>query len=327
MKTFAIALLGLLCAAPCARAELLDTVTFNPARLGQYERLKVSDALTSPGGVQTQSLTVSSSGTVSVDNAGSYQVEQTQAVGAVDMPSTRFETPQVYSQGGAASFESLDEEALSHIENLTHTALKVKANRLNVNRMSVSGANLSDYDGRVVQGLVLGGNDIAAPDASCQNMKWFERTADDGNIYKVLGMATCGGAAATQLKGNWWGGDSYPDWDNHTGLNGCGHYTISVGNNAGLEGVFRECISQDCGYPSSTCNSTLISRLGTFGNATLLDPTEACEIVDASSPISGSYSCDAYVCDYQMSYSCGGNATYNKPYLPCHHFRLNCYYE
>ena len=52
-------------------AEVIQTINFNPARLGQYERLKVSEKATFQGGLTAQSMQVSSGGTVSINESNS----------------------------------------------------------------------------------------------------------------------------------------------------------------------------------------------------------------------------------------------------------------
>ena len=49
-------------------AEVIQTINFNPARLGQYERLKVSEKATFQGGLTAQSM---SAGTVSINESES----------------------------------------------------------------------------------------------------------------------------------------------------------------------------------------------------------------------------------------------------------------
>ena len=52
-------------------AEVIQTINFNPARLGQYERLKVSEKATFQGGLTAQSMQVRSGGTVSINESNS----------------------------------------------------------------------------------------------------------------------------------------------------------------------------------------------------------------------------------------------------------------
>ena len=63
MKNLSWAVLGLLLCVPFTGAETIDSVSFNPARLGRYETLKVSDQLTTKGGIEANAVTVQSGGT------------------------------------------------------------------------------------------------------------------------------------------------------------------------------------------------------------------------------------------------------------------------
>ena len=66
-------LTGILFVLACAplSAEVIQTINFNPARLGQYERLKVSEKATFQGGLTAQSMQVNSGGTVSINESNS----------------------------------------------------------------------------------------------------------------------------------------------------------------------------------------------------------------------------------------------------------------
>ena len=90
MKNLSWAVLGLLLCVPFTGAETIDSVSFNPARLGRYETLKVSDQLTTKGGIEANAVTVQSGGTVSVNNAGNYKFPATEVKGSVEMTSTDF---------------------------------------------------------------------------------------------------------------------------------------------------------------------------------------------------------------------------------------------
>ena len=66
-------------------AEVIDSVSFNPARLGRYETLKVSDQLTTKGGIEANAVTVQvkPGRTVSVNNTGNYKFPVTEVLGSV----------------------------------------------------------------------------------------------------------------------------------------------------------------------------------------------------------------------------------------------------
>lgn len=176
-------------------AETIESVTFNPARLGRYENLKVSDTLTTQGGVNAQAVTVQSGGTVSVQNSGNYQADKVDVAGNISMPSTQFVTPTMEVKGKAA-FVNKSSNAASEIKNL-NSIVRVKGNVLKLGNVTVTGATTTDYDDNSASGLTLGGNNIPTPTSACSNLSWINRVADDGKAYKVLGFASCSGGDST----------------------------------------------------------------------------------------------------------------------------------
>lgn len=195
MRKLLYILPGLLFLASWSVAETIESVTFNPARLGRYENLKVSDTLTTQGGINAQAVTVQSGGTVSVENSGNYQADTVDVAGQISMPSTRFVTPTMETKGTAA-FVNKSSNAASEIENL-NSIVRVKGNVLKLGSVTVSGTTTTDYDDNSASGLTLGGNKIPVPTSSCSNLSWISRVADDGNAYKVLGFASCTGDDGT----------------------------------------------------------------------------------------------------------------------------------
>ena len=168
MKKLFYVLPGLCLFASGAAAETIDSVSFNPARLGRYETLKVSDQLTTKGGIEANAVTVQSGGTVSVNNAGNYKFPATEVKGSVDMKSTDFKAVTLNSRG-TASFENKSSSAESKISTLNTSTADVRA----------------------------GENDIPRPASvgldNCSNLTWVERTTDDNYKYKVLAFGTCAG--------------------------------------------------------------------------------------------------------------------------------------
>ena len=49
-------------------AEVIQSVNFNPARFGQYERLKVSEQANFKGGLKAKSMQVQSAGTIDLND-------------------------------------------------------------------------------------------------------------------------------------------------------------------------------------------------------------------------------------------------------------------
>ena len=73
MKNTIIASLSLLLVCVSAQAEVIQSVNFNPARFGQYERLKVSEKATLKGGLKAQSMRVHSAGTINLEETPSAE--------------------------------------------------------------------------------------------------------------------------------------------------------------------------------------------------------------------------------------------------------------
>ena len=182
MKNLSWAVLGLLLCVPFTGAETIDSVSFNPARLGRYETLKVSDQLTTKGGIEANAVTVQSGGTVSVNNAGNYKFPATEVKGSVEMTSTDFKADTLNSRG-TASFENKSSSAESKISTLNTSTADVRANILDLTSVTVPTGG----------SLTLGENAIPEPTQSCSNLRWVERTADDNYKYKVLAFGSCAG--------------------------------------------------------------------------------------------------------------------------------------
>ena len=180
-------------------AEIIESLSFNPSRLGRYETLKVSDKLVSKGGINAQALTIQSMGTVTIDNDGDYQILEADVQGAVDMPETLFEGGTVYSSGTAA-FVDRTSGAYSNIRQIDTQAdlLRLRANVLRVGTMSIEGGEAQDYDDAAVSGFTLGNNKIPKPSRTCSGLSWITRTAEQNGKkynYQVLGYTNCLGGA------------------------------------------------------------------------------------------------------------------------------------
>ena len=73
MKNIIITGLSLLLVGVSAQAEVIQSVNFNPARFGQFERLKVSEKATLKGGLKAQSMRVHSAGTINLEEKPSAE--------------------------------------------------------------------------------------------------------------------------------------------------------------------------------------------------------------------------------------------------------------
>lgn len=199
MKNKIAILLGMVLCAASAPAEVVESVSFNPSRLGQFERLKISDRLNAPGGVQSSRMTVHSGNRVAVENAGNYQLDYALPSGKVAMPGTQFESANLKARGGEGEFGREGNSYVSTVGTLQGDMVRLKANVLKVNQINVEGSPATSYDDNTIQGLELGLNDIPNPSTGSTgncSLQWVERKADDGNKYQVL-AANC---AAPSIK-------------------------------------------------------------------------------------------------------------------------------
>ena len=178
MKSLSWAVLGLLLCVPFAGAEVIDSVSFNPARLGRYETLKVSDQLTTKGGIEANAVTVQSGGTVSVNNTGNYKFPVTEVLGSVDMKSTDFEAGTLNSRG-TASFENKSGSAESKISTLNTSTADVRANILDLTSVTVPTGG----------SFTLGENAIPEPWAGVQQFDMGR--AYGGRQLQVQGTGVC----------------------------------------------------------------------------------------------------------------------------------------
>lgn len=197
MKNKITILLGLMLCAASAPAEVVESVSFNPSRLGQFERLKISDRLNSPGGVQSSRMTVHSGNRVAVENAGNYQLDYALPSGKVAMPGTQFEATNLKAKGGEGEFGREGNSYVSTVGTLQSDRVRLKANVLKVNQINVLGSPAQSYDENSIQGLVLGLNDIPNPGSTGNcSLQWVERKADDGTKYQVLANS-CGSTTSS----------------------------------------------------------------------------------------------------------------------------------
>ena len=207
-----------------AAAEVVSAVSYNPSRMGDYVYLKVADKANLKGGIESNTMTVRSGGTVSASSPNlNYDVPA--VVGAsgstLDMPNTAIHgsaantynnyqsvntsTPSallnnVYVNGGQTTVKN--DSYISTLDAVNR--LKQKAGTLRANKLSVSGSeDASLYDGATTDGFTLAGNDIPQPTSSHVNtgsalsnctLKWEDRVTSDNQKVKLLALANCNGA-------------------------------------------------------------------------------------------------------------------------------------
>ena len=213
---------ALFLACPLA-AEMISAVSYNPSRMGDYVYLKVADKANLKGGIEANTMTVRSGGTVSASSPNlNYNVPA--VVGAsgssLDMPNTAIHgtaanaydnyqavntgTPtallnNVYVNGGTTTVKN--DSYIATLDAVNR--LKQKAATLRANKLSVSGAeNASLYEGATTNGFTLAGNDIPQPTASHVNtgsalsdctLKWEDRITSSNQKVKLLALAGCKG--------------------------------------------------------------------------------------------------------------------------------------
>mgnify|MGYP004553001425 CR=1 FL=1 len=222
VKRLVVLFLITLFAAVNAPAEIISAVSYNPSRMGDYVYLKVADKANLKGGIESNTMTVRSGGTVSASSPNlNYNVPAVvgESGSALDMPNTAIHgaaantydnyqavntgTPtallnNVYVNGGTTTVKS--DSYISTLDAVNR--LKQKAATLRANKLSVSGSeNASLYDDGTTDGFTLSGNDIPQPTGSHVNtgaslsnctLKWEERTTSDNKKVKLLALANCG---------------------------------------------------------------------------------------------------------------------------------------
>ena len=213
---------ALFLACPLA-AEMISAVSYNPSRMGDYVYLKVADKANLKGGIEANTMTVRSGGTVSASSPNlNYNVPA--VVGAsgssLDMPNTAIHgaaantydnyqavntgTPtallnKVYVNGGTTTVKN--DSYIATLDAVNR--LKQKAATLRANKLSVSGSeNASLYEGATTNGFTLAGNDIPQPTSSHVNtgsalsdctLKWEDRITSSNQKVKLLALSGCKG--------------------------------------------------------------------------------------------------------------------------------------
>ena len=224
VKKLAVVVFIGLFAAVNAPAEIISAVSYNPSRMGDYVYLKVADKANLKGGIESNTMTVRSGGTVSASSPNlNYEVPAVVGASgsALDMPNTVVHGNAVNTYNGYQAVSSGTPNALlnnvyvnggqttvkndSYISTLDAVnRLKQKAATLRANKLSLSGSEDAGlYDGATTDGFTLAGNDIPQPTSSHVNtgaalsnctLKWEERTTSDNQKVKLLALANCNGA-------------------------------------------------------------------------------------------------------------------------------------
>ena len=230
VKRLVVLFLITLFAAVNAPAEIISAVSYNPSRMGDYVYLKVADKANLKGGIEANTMTVRSGGTVSASSPNlNYNVPAVvgESGSALDMPNTAIHgaaantydnyqavntgTPNallnnVYVNGGTTTVKN--DSYIATLDAVNR--LKQKAATLRANKLSVSGSeNASLYDDATTDGFTLSGNDIPQPTGSHVNtgaalskctLKWEERTTSNNKKVKLLALANCNGSSVPETE-------------------------------------------------------------------------------------------------------------------------------
>ena len=232
VKRLVVLFLITLFAAVNAPAEIISAVSYNPSRMGDYVYLKVADKANLKGGIEANTMTVRSGGTVSASSPNlNYNVPAVvgESGSTLDMPNTAIHgaaantydnyqavntgTPtallnNVYVNGGTTTVKN--DSYIATLDAVNR--LKQKAATLRANKLSVSGSeDASLYDEATTDGFTLSGNDIPQPTSSHVNtgaalsnctLKWEERVTSNNQKVKLLALANCNGSSDGDFSGS-----------------------------------------------------------------------------------------------------------------------------
>lgn len=207
MKRIYLLLILSLCAG-ISSAEVVSAITFNPSRLGTYTHLRAANSAVLAGGLETETMNVSSAGTVSVTTPSSDNIYvatevrpvENASLVTVNMPDTAFNVTEWGSEvrisGGSQTYKTK-----SVVDTLISNFLLVQyANTFTGNKLTISGNAKDGQDlfspGTHSNGFYLAGNDIPVPVAAYTNgagdltgckWAWVDRQG-----AKVLALDDCG---------------------------------------------------------------------------------------------------------------------------------------
>lgn len=240
MKRIYLLLILSLCAG-ISSAEVVSAITFNPSRLGTYTHLRAANSAVLAGGLETETMNVSSAGTVSVTTPSSDNIYvatkvrpvENASLVAVNMPDTVFygngasvggrsSITTVAIAGGDQTYKNtsyvyLLDDAASRLIQRVNT---LKGGALTISGNAKDGPNL--YSRTHSNGFYLAGNDIPEPVAAYTNgagdltgckWAWVDRQG-----AKVLALDDCsnGGesSSTTSVKKCTWVSEEAALFDN-----------------------------------------------------------------------------------------------------------------
>ena len=212
MKRIYLLLILSLCAG-ISSAEVVSAITFNPSRLGTYTHLRAANSAVLAGGLETETMNVSSAGTVSVTTPSSDNIYvatkvrpvENASLVAVNMPDTVFygngasvggrsSITTVAIAGGDQTYKNTSYVyLLDAASRLIQRVNTLKGGALTINGNGGAANNL--YSGKNSHGFYLAGNDIPEPVAAYTNgagdltgckWAWVDRQG-----AKVLALDDC----------------------------------------------------------------------------------------------------------------------------------------
>lgn len=213
MKRIYLLLILSLCAG-ISSAEVVSAITFNPSRLGTYTYLRAANSAVLAGGLETETMNVSSAGTVSVttpspDNI--YVATEVRSVedASVNMPNTTFygngepvgdellKLSSITTVAIAGGTQTYQKKSYVHLLDAASSLIQqvntLKGGALTISGNAKDGRNL--YYGTHSNGFYLAGNDIPEPVAAYTNgagdltgckWAWVDRQG-----AKVLALDDC----------------------------------------------------------------------------------------------------------------------------------------
>ncbi|MDD7501456.1 MAG: hypothetical protein PUK74_00265 [Elusimicrobia bacterium] len=212
MKRIYLLLILILCAG-ISSAEVVSAITFNPSRLGTYTYLRAANSAVLAGGLETETMNVSSAGTVSVTTPSSDNIYvatevrpvENASLVTVNMPNTAF-YGKSDSVGGLSSIttvaiaggtQTYQKKSYVHLLDAASSLIQqvntLKGGALTISGNAKDGRNL--YYGTHSNGFYLAGNDIPEPVAAYTNgagdltgckWAWVDRQG-----AKVLALDDC----------------------------------------------------------------------------------------------------------------------------------------
>ena len=193
MKKIIYIFMSVLLCGSFVSAEQIQSIMFNPSRLGLYQQLRVTETMRVEGSVKAPVSVIAGNSTVTVQTPFDISIVDGTR-GTIYMPDTELQqSGQMGVFGGKAYFGGSVDSEISSLPEATW----LKANQVRLKQLYLKGhmgatfdsddANTKDQAGI----LNLGGNVIPYPDESCTGkLAWEDRQVGD-TLYQVLAIKGC----------------------------------------------------------------------------------------------------------------------------------------